>query len=214
MGRRAPVEHVLRTGLFLVGVLSAACSPSEPASAPISAQTSPLWGDLKPVVSVKELMSDLIDPAADNVFNAVSTVISEKGIVETEPKTEEDWGKVRIGAVTIVEGIYLLKIPRPMAPPGELNNSVGPDASELSPEQIRIKLEADPVLWNAKIEALRNAGLEILEIVKRKDTKELGEAGEILDQACENCHLEYWYPNEKDLIKKLDRRLLGDKKGS
>jgi hypothetical protein len=172
-----------------------------------------LWGDLKPVVSVKELMADMIDPASDNIFDAVSTTISDKGIVETEPKTDDDWAKVRIGAVTIAEGVYLLKIPRPIAPAGERNYSVGPDAAELTPEQIKAKLEADPVLWNAKIEALRNIGLEILDVVKKKDAKELGEAAEILDQACENCHLEYWYPAEKDLLKKLDRRLLGEAKG-
>jgi len=43
--------------------------------------------------------------------------------------------------------------------------------------------------------------------VKRRDVKELWDAGENLDQACENCHLEYWYPGEKALLKKLDRRL-------
>jgi hypothetical protein len=208
MRRPTPREPALCACLFLVSVLSAACSSSKQASAPAPA----LWGDLKPVVSVKELMSDMIDPASDNIFDAVGTVITEKGIVETEPKTDEDWEKVRIGAVTIAEGIYLLKVPRPIAPPGELNYSVGPDASELTPDQIKAKLEADPVLWNAKIEALRNIGLEVLDIVKRKDVKELSEAGTILDEACENCHLEYWYPAEKDLLKKLDRGLLGDRK--
>jgi len=92
---------------------------------------------------------------------------------------------------------------------GGRQNSVGPDASELTPDQIKAKIEADTVLWNAKIEALRNINLQVLEIVKRKDAKELSEAGEILDQACESCHLEYWYPAEKDLMKRLDRRLKG-----
>ena len=46
-------------------------------------------------------MTDLIDPASDNIFNAVGTVINAKGTVETEPKTDEDWAKVRIGAVTL-----------------------------------------------------------------------------------------------------------------
>ena len=151
----------------------------------------------------------MIDPAADNVFNAVGTVIDAKGTVETEPRTEDDWGKVRIGAVTLAEGIYLLKIPRAIAPPGDLNYSVGPDASELAPDQIKAKLEADTVLWNAKIEELRNISLEIMEIVKRNDAKELVEANEILDRACENCHLQYWYPAEAELMRKLDRRLLG-----
>ena len=152
-------------------------------------------------------MRDMIDPASDNVFNAVQTVTSKNGTVETEPKTDEDWEKIRIGAVTMAEGIYLLKIPRPFAPPGDENNSTGPDPEELSPAQIKAKLEADPVLWNAKIEALRNVGLEVLDIVKKKNVKELWDAGENLDQACESCHLIYWYPGDQALLKKLDRRL-------
>jgi hypothetical protein len=48
-----------------------------------------------------------------------------------------------------------------------------------------------------------------LDIVKRKNVKELDEAGEILEDACESCHLQYWYPAEKDLMERLDRRLLG-----
>ena len=63
------------------------------------------------------------------------------------------------------------------------------------------------MLWNAKIEALRNVGLQVLDIVKRKDVKELWDASDNLDQACENCHLEYWYPGEKAFLKKLDQKL-------
>ena len=86
----------------------------------------------------------------------------------------------------LAEGAYLLKVPRPFAPPGDENNSTGPDPVELSPAQIKAKLEGDPVLWNAKIEALRNVGLEVLEIVKKKDAKELWDAADNLDQACES----------------------------
>jgi hypothetical protein len=166
-----------------------------------------LWGDLKPVVSVKELMRDLIDPASDYVFDSVGTIVTAKGVVERRPKTDEDWDRIRVGAVTLAEGAYLLKIPRPFAPAGDENNSSGPDPEELSPAQITKKLEADPVLWNAKIEALRNVGLEVLEIIKRRDAAELWDAGDNLDRACENCHLEYWYPGEKAYLRKLDLRL-------
>ena len=124
-----------------------------------AAPPAPVRTEMKAVVSVKELMRFTIDPIADNIFDAVSWDITKKGIVETVPKTDEDWEKVKIGAVTLAEGIYLLKIPRPMAPPGDLNNSTGPNPPELSPAQIQAKLDADPVLWDAKIEALRNAAL-------------------------------------------------------
>ena len=153
-------------------------------------------------------MRYMIDPLADNIFDAVKTVVTDKGIVETEPKTDEDWEKIRIGAVTLAEGASLLKIPRPFAPPGDLNDSTGPDAVELAPAQITAKVEADPVEWNARIEALRNVGLEVLDIVKRKDVKELWDASENLDAACESCHRSYWYPGETaQYYQKLDRRL-------
>jgi hypothetical protein len=190
-----------------VGVIASACSSSKAAPAPASPPVLKLWGDLKPVVSVKELMRDMIDPASDYVFDSVAIVSSKKGMTETQPKTDADWEKIRIGAVTLAEGAYLLKIPRPFAPPGDDNNSTGPDPEELSPAQINAKLEADPVLWNAKIEALRNVGLEVLEIVKRKDVNELWDAGDNLDRACESCHVAYWYPGEAEYLKKLDMRL-------
>jgi len=186
---------------------AAAWSCASPAASKPSTRQPPLWGDLTPVVSVKELMRDMLDPASDYIFDSVGTTLTPQGTTEKAPKTDEDWDRIRIGAVSMAEGAYLLKIPRPFAPAGDENNSTGPDASELSPAQITAKLERDPVLWNAKIEALRNVGLEVMDIVRRRDAKELWDATENLDHACEACHLEYWYPGEKELMPKLDRRL-------
>jgi cytochrome c556 len=180
--------------VVVLAIVTATCSSSRPVPPPPRAPA--LWGDLKPVVSVKELMRDMLDPLSDNIFNSVGSVTTEKGVVETAPKSQEDWDKIRIGAVTLAEGASLLKIPRPFAPPGDLNNSTGPNPVELSPAQITAKVEADPVEWNARIEALRNVGLEVLDIVTRKDVKELWDAAENLDQACESCHRSYWYPGE------------------
>jgi hypothetical protein len=196
---------VAHAGLLIVSVMLSACSPSKPS--PASSPAPALWGDMKPVVSVKELMRDMLDPAADNVFDAVKVESAKGGTVERVPKTDQDWEKIRIGAVTLAEGVYLLKIPRPFAPPGDENNSKGLDATELSPAQIKAKLEADPVLWNAKIEALRNVALEVLEIVKKRNAEEMWGAGDDLDQACETCHIQYWYPGDKALLEKVDRGL-------
>jgi hypothetical protein len=190
---------------FSVALVVAACS--QPKASPPAPRAQALWGDMTPVVSVKELMRDFIDPASDYVFDAVSIVRTGKTIVETSPRTDADWEKIRAGGVMLAEGAYLLKVPRPFAPAGDENNSTGPDPGELSPAQITAKLEADPVLWNAKIEALRNVGLEVLDIVKRKDAKELWDAADNLDQACESCHIAYWYPGEGALLKRLDKKL-------
>lgn len=208
MGVHTRKSLVTLAGLGVLGVLMSVCSSSKPTPDVSPPRAAALWGELTPVVSVKELMRDMINPASDYIFDAVSIVDSKQGAVETSPKTDEDWEKLRIGAVTLAEGVSLLKIPRPFAPPGDQNNSTGPDAEELTPAQITAKLEADPVHWNARIETLRNVGLEVLDIVKKKDVNQLWDASDNLDTACENCHIDYWYPKEGELFKKLDRRLL------
>jgi len=206
---------VVCAGVYAAGALVSACSTSKSSAPPApqaQAQVQPpaaaLWGDMAPIVSVKELMRDFIDPASDYIFDSVATVVEKGKVIERQPRTDEDWDRIRAGAVMLAEGAYLLKVPRPFAPPGDENNSTGPDPEELSPAQIRAKLEKDPVLWNAKIEALRNVGREVLEIVKKRDVNELWDASDNLDQACENCHLEYWYPGEKAFLNKLDRKLV------
>jgi cytochrome c556 len=141
-----------------------------------------------------------IDPIADNIFDAVTWDISKKGVVETKPRNDEDWEKVKIGAVTLAEAIYLLKVPRLFAPPGDVNNSTGPNPPELSPAQIKAKVDKDPVLWDAKIEALRNVAKEVMEIADKKDVDSLFAASEDLDMACEACHLEYWYPGDRAAV--------------
>ena len=207
-------------GLAYAAVLASQCSKAAPAPAAPAAATTPppaaskaaatpqmLIGEMKPVYSVKQFMEYVIDPLSDNVFDAVVTDIGPKGIVDKFPKTDDDWERVRTGAASIAEAIYLLKVPRAFTPPGDVNNSTGPNAPELSPTQIQAKLDADPVLWNAKIEALRNVCLEVMDIVKKRDPKqnqsavnELFEASEDLDNACEGCHLEYWYPGDRAAV--------------
>jgi cytochrome c556 len=190
--------------LFFASVFATQCSNAPPAgSSPAAATTAAapaagpaLFGPMAPVVSVKELMQYMIDPISDNIFDAVYWDTTKAGTVKHQPKTDEDWDRVKTGAVSLAEGIYLLKVPRPFAPPGDVNNSTGAHPPELSPTQITEKVAKDPVLWEAKIQALRNSALEINDVVKKRDPDALFVAMQDVDEACEACHLEYWYPGD------------------
>lgn len=194
--------YATSTILLAAAGLVLACAPQPAAPVPR------FWGgDPTPVVSVKELMRDVIDPLSDHIFLAVGSEITAAGVIDHAPATDADWAKVRSGAVGLAEVAHLLKVPRPFAPPGDSNLSEGPDAPEISPAAILEKLEQDPVLWQAKVEALRNAALATMEIVERRDAQALFDIGEELDAACENCHLEFWYPGQRALMPKLDQKL-------
>jgi hypothetical protein len=130
-------------------------------------------GDLKPVVSVKELMKYMIDPSP-TTSSTPSAPRHQAGRRRDRTEDRRGLGQDRVGAISLAEGAYLLKVRRPFTPPGDENNSTGPDAVELSPAQITAKVERDPVEWNARIEALRNVALEALDVAKRKTSPSWG----------------------------------------
>jgi hypothetical protein len=44
---------------------------------------------------------------------------------------------------------------------------------------------------------LQKQALEALGAIDAKDSKALMDAGGAIDEACEACHVTYWYPNQK-----------------
>jgi hypothetical protein len=168
---------------------AAACSKSEPAPAPSDAPR------YEPAATVKDLMQSIVDPAADQVWHAVTTVQTAAGTVETVPKTEEDWLKVRHGAVGLSEAANLLIMPgRHVARPHEKSETPG---VELEPAEMEVLINKDRAAFNQRARALHEAGMAAVAAADAKDTKKLFEVGEQIENACENCHSNYWYPNEK-----------------
>ena len=190
--RRFPLS-IRGSFLFFVSALALQSCSSRPA-APAPAD------DLTPIISIKELMESIVDPIADNIFDAVAVDSTEKGIVEHRPTTDEDWAKVRQGAVTLAEASNLLKMHRPVAPADDPSHKNDPKGPELPPVEIQKRIDGDRARWNQHVDGLRDEALKVLEIVKARDADKLFKAGSDLDAACERCHLEYWYPGDKKAV--------------
>jgi hypothetical protein len=119
----------------------------------------------KPVADVKELMVSIVDPAADVLWDSVGTVISEEGVDEWYPETDEEWAKVRHSAVVIMESGNLLMI--------------GPRAR-------------DNEVWMQMSQGLVDAGAAALAAVDSKDPEAVFAVGETVYLACDGCHERYW----------------------
>ena len=61
--------------------------------------------------------------------------------------------------------------------------------------------------WNAKIEALRNVDLEVLDLVKKRTSTDCGRRKRTSIRRARTATSDYWYPGEPALLRKLDRRL-------
>jgi hypothetical protein len=179
--------------LCLGGLAFPQCASQPAAEAPKIAWAA----DMKPSLTIKELMTHFIDPTADFVFDAVIFDASDKGTTETAPVNEEEWAKVERGAWQLAESANLLMIPRDAEPPGSAApRTPGQPAPELSGPEIDAKINADRAKWNRFSDALRVASLNALTTVKARKAEAVLDAGTEIDRACEACHLEYWYPGD------------------
>ena len=177
--------------VVLAAVAAGSCQnkPAEPAA---PAVVQPPYTT---TATVKDIMLHIVDPAGDMVWDSVSTVIDKGGIHETAPKTDEEWFKVRSGLIMLIEGSNLLMIPgRKVARPGEKSETPG---VELEPSEMDELIAKDRAAWYQRAKALHDVAQSVLEVVEKKDAQKLFDVGEDIDRACENCHRQYWYPNEK-----------------
>ncbi len=191
--------------LMLVAAVASQQCMSKPAATTAATATSAapsLDSALAPTLSVKELMEHVIDPTSDWIFDAAVIDITHTGVVETKPLSDDDWLKVERGGYLLAESTNLLKIPRRMVPVEEEGRPHQPGEPELPPEQIQAKIEKDRALWYKHADGLKAAALEAVQVAKARDVDGLFKVGDKVDKACESCHLEYWYPGDRDAVLK------------
>jgi hypothetical protein len=151
--------------------------------------------EFRTTATVKDIMDSLVDPGADFIWGAVETVVSARGVEEKAPRTDEEWKELRRHAIMLLEATNMLQIPgRHVAKPGE--KAEDPKV-ELGPEQIEELINKDRAAWNKYATGLHDATLAAFKAIEAKDAEGLLNTGDMIDTACEKCHLEYWYPGEK-----------------
>jgi len=181
--------------LALAGVsllVAAACSA--PAPAPAAKKEPPF----RKTATIKDIMDSMVDPSADFLWESVATIVTRKGTEERRPRTDDEWKAVRRAAITLVEATNLLIMDgRAVAKPGEKSENPG---IELSPEAIRRVMDDDPDTLVKLAGALHDAGMKAMAAIDAKNADALSDAGEVIDNACETCHLKYWYPPDAEKI--------------
>jgi hypothetical protein len=148
--------------LVLFGALAAAdCNRTPPP------QPAPPPSPFRPVADVKQLMASVIEPAADEYWDAVGTIVDAKGVTEIAPKTDEEWKAVRDHAYVFTEGGNLLMMSG------------------------RAKDDGD---WIRLSQALVEVGQRAIKAAESKDTKAVFDVGAEVYQACVDCHAKYIRP--------------------
>jgi hypothetical protein len=143
--------------LVVAGLLFLACAkPPEPPP-------------FVPVAGVRLLMTSLLDPAADVLWDAVRIEMTLEGTQEFQPQTDEEWAAVRNAAVLLAESGNLLMMERRAVDQGD---------------------------WIAWCQALVRAGESAMQAADARDPDAVFDAGGEVYVTCAGCHETYWNPEQ------------------
>jgi hypothetical protein len=141
--------------------------------------------------SIREIMAAEVDPAADGLWDSVSTTINAAGRTDKQPHTAEEWQAVRYNAVTLYEAANLITMPgRQIAPPRR------DYPHEARTAILQQRLDSRRQQFLAFADALRSVSLRALDAIDAKDAGRLFDVGSEIDEVCEACHVVFWYPME------------------
>lgn len=154
-----------RYSLFAISAMLFVASVSFAVLSARSARHAPAESAvLTPVASVRHIMRGIVDPAANTVFNAVSTTITAAGTEEKAPRTPDEWEAVVNSAAALAEAGNLLAL----------------DGRAI-----------DSNNWMQWARRLTEAGSVALKAAEAKDAAGVFASGEAIYEACDNCHRIY-----------------------
>ena len=161
----------LRHWLFLVSVLLfvggigfiIAAERTRRAAGPDGATSAEVRA-APPVATVRQIMTGMIQPAAEGIWESVSTTVSLAGTDEKQPRTDEEWARVGTNAALLVESSTLL-----------LQGDRAVDSGD----------------WSRLAREMAESSKEAMKAADARDPEAVLRVGETIYNACTSCHEKY-----------------------
>ena len=181
----------MKTPLLLCAlVLIAACS-QEPDAAPAP-------------TTLHQVMLTEVDANADALWDVTNAAIGDEGGLDPAKLDDAHWLKIAELADKVSAGATKIAAMDPIvaAPAGTAigdSNIVGGHSAA----QVQAFIDRDPAGLRALAEALGTHTANLAAAARAHDAATAGPLIDALDQVCESCHLEYWYPEQAEEVRQL-----------
>jgi cytochrome c556 len=154
--------------------------------------------------TIHEFMLNRIDPDADAIWAIGNAAISEDASMDPTKMSDANWVELGKAADRMAGHARLLENLDPVlvALPGA---KIADEGTEGAPtrEQIQAHLKRDTDVFRALADSLTTHAVDLSAAAAKKDFANAGRLINEMDGVCESCHLEFWYPEQKELMKKM-----------
>lgn len=145
---------VFGVGFVVVGARAARTPPSPSRPAPA----------VRPIATTRQIMNGIVSPTSNAIFQAVQTNVTDKGVEEIFPRTDEEWTSLGAQAASLAEAGNLLMMDGRAVDRGD---------------------------WMKMSQAMIDAAKQTMKAVGEKKPDDILASGESVNISCDTCHQRY-----------------------
>lgn len=155
--------------------------------------------DPAPAPNLHELMKNVVAIQTQVIWDVGNNAQNDKGDPDASKMKPTDWTKVATAAGKVKDAAQkLATAPKVMAAaPGQKIDGEGGTPGAFGAKEVQKAIDAKPKVFQAFALQLTKSMEELITASKAKDAKALFDVSGRLDQECEGCHQQFWYPDEK-----------------
>ncbi|HTN14079.1 MAG TPA: hypothetical protein VL094_04665 [Sphingomonadaceae bacterium] len=155
-------------------------------------------------MTVHEAMIKHVDVIADEVWAVGNGAMASDALIDPKMMDDTKWAKLTDAATRLQAAATELGALKKYVVnrPGTTISDENVEGGSTS-EQVQKNIDADIDGFRGMAGALAGHMGDLAAAAKAHDAARAGELVGQLDGVCENCHLEFWYPEQKDLVKQI-----------
>lgn len=169
--------------------LTAACSKQVPA---------------EPAQTFHEVMKDEVDKNADELWDISNAAIGDMAGIDPAKMTDERWDQLTVKAEAVQAAALKIATMDPLvaAAPGVKISDEGLPGGHTA-AMVQERFDKNPDTLRDLANALARHMGDLATATRAHDAATAGPLIDQLDGVCEDCHLEYWYPDQKALVEQF-----------
>jgi cytochrome c556 len=148
-------------------------------------------------VLLKHAMKNVVSVEMQSIWDITGAAFNDAGDVDGSKLNEADWSKIAAAAEKLrIEMTALRDQPIRVAAAGEKLDGEGAPGA-LDAAHVQALIDKNPSEFKAKAAGMLAASIQMETAAMAHDAAELGRVSGEVDQVCEVCHQQFWYPSQK-----------------
>lgn len=153
-------------------------------------------------LDVRATMQGRVNPAMLAIWDVGNNALNENGGIDFKLMDDAKWAQVAEAAT------QLAAAGKDMAAAGAFvaaaPDNAAVDEGEITMAAVQQHIDGGPDGLRQMAAAFADHAARIAAAAKAKDAQTAGDLIAETDQVCETCHLEFWYPEQKELLEVIE----------